>query len=147
MIQTTSTSERSVGNLLKDLTDETRMLLRQEVELAKAEMSEKAARLGRGAMYVAIGGAVLYAGVLALIAAACIGLAVALNMGLDGEVAVWLGPLLVGVVVAIVGYAFVHSAISTFREESLTPRITLETLRENKEWLKDQITTSDTHTR
>ena len=59
----------------------------------------------------------------------------------------WLGPLLVGVVVAIVGYAFVHSAISTFREESLTPRITLETLRENKEWLKDQITTSDTHTR
>lgn len=134
----------TIGRLFKDLAIDSRTLIQQEIELAKTEMAEKAAMFARNAAYLAVGGLVLYAGLLALIAAACIGLAVALDISLETSTAIWLGPLLVGVVVALVGYAFVQKAISTFSSESFTPRKTLDSIRENTEWLKDQVTTSET---
>jgi xanthine/uracil permease len=99
--------------------------------------------VGRNVAYLAIGGLVLYAGLLALIAAACIGAAVLLGNVMDSEIASWLGPLIVGAIVAIVGYVFVQKAISTFKHESLMPRKTMESLRENTEWVKDQIKTTE----
>ena len=132
-----------IGRLIKDLATESRTLIQQEIDLAKAEMSEKAAVYARNAAYLAIGAMVLYAGLLALIAAGCIGLIVALDISLDTSTAIWLGPLVVGAVVALVGYAFVQKAIRTFKAETLMPRKTIAALRENTEWLKEQVTTSD----
>jgi hypothetical protein len=136
-------NEPSVGMLLKELTDETRTLLRQEVELGKAEISEKVSTVGRNVAYLAVGGMVAYAGLLALIAAACIGAAILLGNVMDPEIASWLGPLIVGVIVAIIGYVFVQKALSTFKNETLMPRKTMESLRENTEWFKDQIKTTE----
>jgi len=142
MIQNSDTDDPSIGTLLKDLTDRSRTLLRQEVELAKAEMGEKVSTIGRNIGYLAIGGAVLYAGVLALIATACIGVAVAFAQAVDGKTAAWLGPLLVGVLVCIAGYALVRRAIATLKKERIVPQKTIESLRENTEWFKDQMTAS-----
>src|SRR5688572_25317138 len=114
-------SEPSIGTLLKELTDESRTLLRQEVELAKVEMSEKAAVMGRNGAYMGAGAFVAYAGLLAIIAAACIGTYVLLRNAMDSEIAAWLAPLIVGVIVAAVGYIFVQKAINTFKRESLMP--------------------------
>lgn len=143
MIQQSPPREPSLGTLLRDLTDESRTLLRQEIELAKAELSEKVSMIGRNVAYIAIGGFVAYVGVWALAAAACVGLWAILNNFMDNEIAAWLGPLLVGVVIALVGYALIQKAIATLKRESLMPRKTIESLRENKEWLKEQITTSE----
>jgi len=128
--------ERSIGQLLKELRDETTTLLRQEVDLAKTEMSEKASRTGRNLGSLALGGSVAFLGALALLAAVIYGLTSLLNQLMSVGVAIWLAPLIVGLVLAAIGYSLVQKALATLRQESLTPRRTTQTLQENKEWLK-----------
>jgi hypothetical protein len=127
--------EPSFARLLKDLTSDSRTLLQKEIELAKAEMSEKASRIGRNLGYLAVGGLVAFAAFLTLLGAASYGLMEALDERIPSSVAIWLAPLIVGAVVAIVGGALVASALSTLRNEGLAPRKTLDSLQENKQWL------------
>ena len=127
--------EPSFARLLKDLTSDSRTLLQKEIELAKAEMSEKASRIGRNLGYLAIGGLVAFAAFLTLLGAASYGLMEALDERIPSSVAIWLAPLIVGAVVAIIGGALVASALSTLRNEGLAPRKTLDSLQENKQWL------------
>lgn len=131
--------ERSLGQILKDLSNETSTLLRQEVELAKTEMSEKASRMGTNLGSLAVGGAVLFLGSLALLTAVISGLTSLLDQFMDLNVAVWLAPLLVGIALAVIGYGLVKKALDTLKRESLTPRKTTESLQENKEWLKSKV--------
>ena len=131
--------ERSLGQILKDLSNETSTLLRQEVELAKTEMSEKASRVGTNLGSLAVGGAVTFLGALALLAAVISGLTSLLDQLMDLNVAVWLAPLLVGIALAVIGYGLVKKALDTLKRESLTPRKTTESLQENKEWLKSKV--------
>jgi hypothetical protein len=128
--------ERSIGQLLKELRDETTTLLRQEVDLAKTEISEKASRIGSNLGSLALGGSVAFLGALALLAAVVYGLTSILNQFMSVGVAIWLAPLIVGAALAAIGYSLVQKALATLRQESLTPRKTTETLQENKEWLK-----------
>jgi hypothetical protein len=138
MIQATTTREPTLGQLLKELSSETQDLLQQEIELAKAEFSEKTARVTRHAISLMVGGLVLYAGFLAIIAAASYGLMELLNERLSNETAIWLAPLIVGGVVALVGYGLVHQAIVTLKSESLAPRQTIQSIRENTQWFKNR---------
>lgn len=131
--------DRSIVQLLKELRDETTTLLRQEVDLAKTEMSEKASRVGRNVGSLAVGGAVLFLGALALLAAVVYGLTSLLDQFMSLGVAIWLAPLLVGLVLAGVGYSLTKKALATLRQESLAPQKTTQTLQENKEWLKSRI--------
>lgn len=128
--------ERSIGQLLKELRDETTTLLRQEVDLAKTEMGEKASRVGRNVGSLAVGGGVALLGALALLAAVVYGLTSILNQFMSVGVAIWLAPLIVGAVLAAIGYSLVQKALAALRQESLTPTRTTQTLQENKEWLK-----------
>jgi xanthine/uracil permease len=128
--------ERSIGQLLKELRDETTTLLRQEVDLAKTEISEKASRTGRNLGSLAVGGGVALLGALALLAAVIYGLTSILNQFMSVGVAIWLAPLIVGLVLAAIGYSLVQKALATLKQESLTPQKTTQTLQENKEWLK-----------
>lgn len=131
---------RSITGLLRELRDETTILLRQEVALAKTEISEKASRAGRNAAYLAVGGAVAYAGVLFLLLAATTAILVGLEaMGLDREITLWLAPLIVGGIVALVGYGLVQKGISTLKHESLVPEKTTGSIQENKQWLQDKM--------
>ena len=122
--------ERSIGELFAELSQKTTTLVRQEIQLAKVEMSQKASRVGKNVGFLLIGGVVAYTGLLAVVGAGII---------LLGEViAYWLSAAIIGVVIAAVGAALVVKGANTLRQEEPTPRETVETLQEDKEWLKDQ---------
>ena len=123
--------ERSLGELFADLASETSALVRQEDELAKTELSEKAARVGRDVAVLAVGGAVVNAGFLAILAALIIGLG---QLGLPW----WLAALLVGVIVAAVGGFMIRQGLTALKREDLAPRQTIATLKEDAEWVKEQ---------
>jgi hypothetical protein len=131
--------ERSIGQLLKELTSETSTLLKQEVDLAKTEMSEKASRVGANLGEVAVGGAVAFLGAIALLLAVIYGLGAILNNFVSSETASWLAPLIVGGILAAVGYSLIKKALETLKRESLAPEKTTQSLQENKEWLKQKI--------
>ncbi len=122
--------DRSLGELFAELAQETSTLVRQEVTLAKTEISQKASRAGRHVGVLAAGGAVAYAGLLAILA----GVIILLNYVMP----LWLSALLVGLVVAVVGYLLVRRALDALKREDFTPQQTMESLKEDKQWAKDQ---------
>lgn len=124
-------SARSIGSLFSDLARETSLLLRQEVALAKAEVVGQVSRLGSGAGLLVAGGLIAYAGLLALIAAAIIGIAQALPW--------WLAALIMGAFVVVVGGVLALVGRSRMRAANLVPRRTLRTLRDDTEWAKEQV--------
>ena len=131
--------DRSIGQLLKELTQESSTLLKQEVNLAKTEMSEKASRLGANLGEVAVGGSVAFLGAIALLLAVVYGLTSLLNKFMSLGVAAWLAPLIVGVVLAAIGYSLVKKALATLKQEGIAPTKTTQSLQENKEWLKQKM--------
>ena len=138
---TTASDHRSISDLVKDLRDESSRLVRQEVALAKTELSEKAAKLGRNAGYMGVGSALAHAALILLL----FGLAAALyhlfvEMDMSNMVAGWLAPLIVAGVTLAIGYAMIQKAISTFKRESLVPEKTVDSLKENQQWLSRKAT-------
>jgi xanthine/uracil permease len=129
--------ERSLGELFKKLRDETATLFRQEVQLVKTETAEKARAYGRDSAMLAVGGALAFAGLIVLLMGLGYGVSALLAFaGMSTVNAVWLGPLIVGVVVAIIGYAIIRKGINALKRESPVPERTIRSLQENQEWVK-----------
>ena len=125
--------ERSLGDLFSDLSRETTTLVRQEVQFAKAELTQSATEAARGIGMLVAGGAVAYAGLLFVLLAIVFGL---IEAGWDP----WLSALVVGVVVVAIGAILVLRARESLKPANLAPRRTIETLKEDQEWVKEQIT-------
>jgi hypothetical protein len=123
--------ERSLGDLFSDLASETGTLVRQEVALAQTELTKKATDVGKNVGYLVVGGAVGYAAALALIAAVIIGLA--------NFIPAWAAALMVSAVVGIAAYMMISSALAALKKTDLTPHETVETLKEDAQWLKNQV--------
>ena len=124
-------AERSLGELFGDLTREMTNLVRQEIALATTEMGQKASTVGKNVAYLAVGGLVAYAGLLAVVAA--------IVLALGNFIPIWLSALVVGLVIAGIGYVLVQQGISALKRADLAPRQTLETLKEDAEWAKHQM--------
>ena len=122
--------DRTLGELFSELAQETSTLVRQEVNLAKTEMSQKASRVGKDVGFLAAGGVVAYAGLLAILAGVIVLLGQVIPM--------WLSALLVGLVVAAVGYFLIKKGLDALKREDVAPRQTMETLKEDGQWIKDQ---------
>ena len=118
----------SFGELLGELANNSAALVRDEIELAKQEMSEKVTRLRSGAVTVAIGGLLALIALLTLTAAAVAGLAHIMDTALAA--------LIVGGVIALVGGGVAMAGLKRLKQTSLKPQQTMETLEEDKEWLK-----------
>lgn len=130
---------RGLGDLIKELRDETTMLLRQEVALAKTEMSEKASRTGRNVGYLAAGALVAFLGLVFLVQAVSHAVEVGLQAaGVGAAVAYWAAPLIVGFVIALIGYGLVQKAINVLKHESAVPEKTVHSLKEDKQWLQEK---------
>ena len=125
--------ERSLGDLFSDLSRETTTLVRQEVQLAKAELTQSATEVARGIGMLLAGGAVAYAGLLFLLLAIVFGL---IQAGWDA----WVSALVVGLAVVAIGAILVLRARESLKPANLAPRRTVETLKEDQEWAKEQIT-------
>ncbi len=122
-------SDESLGELISHLANQSASLIRDEVELAKQELREKAKTLRSTVAVIAFGAVV---GLIAVLA-----LCTALIAGLSEYMAVWLAALIVGDVLAVIAGITVVTGISTLKHADLKPEQTIETLEENKEWLKE----------
>ena len=126
-----TTDDRSTGELLKELSEQTSTLVRQELELAKAEMSEKGKQAGLGAGM--FGGAGLF-GLLAMIA-----LTACLVLALDRVMVDWLAALVVTAGYAAIAGVLALQGRNKVREASPpVPEQTRDTLKEDVEWAKTQ---------
>jgi uncharacterized membrane protein len=123
--------ERSLGDLFSELAGETSTLVRQEVALAQVELTQKATMVGKNVGFLVVGGAVGYAALLAVLAAVII--------GLSHFIPAWVSALLVGVVVGVVAYLLISKALAALKNADLTPRQTVDTLKEDAQWLKNQV--------
>ena len=131
MNENRSLENRPLGDLFGDLASEMSNLVRQEVALAKVEVAQKAKYVGRNVGYLVVGGAVAYVALLAIVAAIIMLLAKVLPD--------WGATLLVGVVVAIIGWVLISKALAALQGADLTPHETVETLKEDATWMKQQI--------
>jgi len=122
--------EPSLGELFADLTREMTTLVRQELQLATTEISQKASTIGKNMAFLAVGGAIAYAGLLAVIAA--------IIMILGSFIPWWLAALVVGLGVAGLGYILVQKGIAALKTIDMTPRRTITTLKEDVTWAKQQ---------
>ena len=123
--------DRPISGLFADLARETTNLARTEIELAKAELSEKAGQAAGGVAFLAVGGFIAYAGLLVLLAAAVLGLAL--------YVQPWLAALIVGGVVLAIGAVLLLMGKNRLSANNLQPKRTMETLRDDKRWARSQL--------
>lgn len=129
-------ADEGLIQLLKDLREETTLLIRQEVQLAKTEIGEKVAIIARNCAYLAVGGLLAYLGLIVLALAAAAGLFAGLRaMNVSELTSVWLAPLAIGLLVAIIGGILVFKAIHTITKQP-APKKTVESVKENARWLK-----------
>lgn len=129
---TDSREDRPLGELFTDLVQDTGTLVRQEVQLAKAELTQSAAQAGKAVGFIAAGGLVAYAGLLAIIAA------VILLLWHNG-MADWTAALLVGVVVVVIGVVLLMRGRTMLQSESLAPQRTVQSLKADTAMVKEQV--------
>jgi uncharacterized membrane protein YqjE len=123
--------QQSLGELFSRLTTQLGTLIRQEVELARVEVSSSVTRTARNASLIGVGGAVGYAAFLALVGAA---IALLDSIGL----ATWVAALIVAIVLGVVAFALVQRGRSQLTAASLAPRRTIESLKEDAELAKER---------
>src|SRR6266436_960223 len=112
----------SIFDLVKDLREEVKTFLREEVHLAKAELSEKISRLGKGSVNIAIGGFVTYAGLIVFLGAIGMLIAFAIQRaGLDPFLSAFIGLGAIGLVVIAVGAIMLLTGLKAMKKESLAP--------------------------
>ena len=122
--------DRSIGELFSQLTHDLGVLVRQEAELAKTEMTAKVSRLSGHATSLATGGIVAFVGAQALIAALILGLAA---IGISP----WLSALIVGALLTIAGFMMIQTGRARLKEVNLKPKRTIETLKDDVQWAKE----------
>ena len=121
---------RSLGDLFAELSRETGQLVRKEFELATTELTTQAKRAGAHVAVAAVGGALVHAGLLVLLAAIVIGLSKVIEP--------WISALIVGALTMGFGYLLVNRGRTGLRETRLVPTQTIETLKEDARWTTRQ---------
>ena len=129
--------DRSLGDLLKQLSQETTQLVHQELELAKAELQEKGKQAGAGAG--------MFGGAGALGLAALGALTAFFILALDLIMPAWLAALIVAVVYGIIAFVLVKQGQAKLKQATPpVPEQTIETVKEDVEWAKTQMRSEKT---
>ena len=124
--------ERSLGELLRQLSEQTTRLVHQELELAKAEISQKGKQAGQGAG--------MFGGAGALGLAALGALTACLILALNAVMPAWLAALIVAVVYGIIAFVLVKQGQAKMKAAvPPVPEQTIETVKEDVEWAKTQM--------
>lgn len=131
---------RGFGELLRDLAHGSTELLRGEVKLARMELAAVTANVGRGTVQIALGGVMLLLGGLAFLA----GLVLLVGDQWLPRDSYWLAALVVMVVTGAIAAVFARRGMAQLSPARLAPDQTVQTLKEDKEWLKQQLTSGAT---
>jgi hypothetical protein len=120
----------TIFGLVKELAQEVKSFIKEEAQLAKLELKDKAAKASRNSVGLAIGGVVAYAGLIVVF----LGLGGLLGfglqkLGLQPLLAAALGVLVFGLLAAAIGTLLVLKGIKAFSRESMAPQRTLKTLQ------------------
>jgi uncharacterized membrane protein YqjE len=126
---------RSFGELLRDLIHGSTGLLRSEIRLARIELTAIASTTARGTASVALGAVLVLLGTLSL----AVGIVLLAGDQWLPRDRYWLAALAVVVVTAALVGVFAKQGLAQLSPKQLMPDQTLDTLREDKEWLKQQL--------
>ena len=120
------------GDLIRDLADDTRTLVRQEVELVRLEVAHSAKRITTDGAWIGAGALVATVGLI------CLALAAALGIGalLDSY---WLGTLITALAFLGVGGLFTWFGVRDLKAGGLMPSSPLESFEENREWARQEL--------
>lgn len=122
-------AETSIGELIGNISDDLSQLFRQEVELAKVELKQEAAKAGKAAGMLGGAGFAGYLAIVLLSFAAVFGLANVMDAG-------W-AALIIAVVWLVIGGALYLTGTKQLKTVDPTPRRTVDTLKEDAKWLKN----------
>lgn len=122
--------DRSLGELFSDLSQQTAALVRQEMRLAKAELSENLSDVGRHAAMIAAAAVFGLAALMALTAGIVLLL---IELG----VVPWLAAASTAAVMGLTAFLLAQSGIAALRKKSITPVETMHSLKETTQWLKN----------
>jgi hypothetical protein len=124
--------EQPMGELFKQLSDDLSTLVRQELKLARAEMTEKGKKAGIG---IGMFGGAGIVGLLAL-GALTTCLIAALSTGME----VWIAALIVTVIYgAVAGVLALNARDRVTEATPPVPEQTIETVKEDAQWAKTQL--------
>jgi len=126
------TRMRSVPQLLSDLAGQVSALFRKEVQLARAEVSEKISEAGGSIGFLAAGGIMASAALTVLMFALVAGL-------VEAGLRAWLAGLIVGLVAALAGYALARTGLARLKADNLTPRRAVDQLSRDAAVAKETV--------
>lgn len=133
-------NDANIADLLRQLRDDTTGLVREEILLAKTEMTEKLSVAGRNAAYLAAGALIGTAALLLLLMSLSYLMAqILIQQGTEPGLAGFLGFLIVAVVVGVISAILVSKAMKTFGHQSMKPDRTVRSLREDKRWAQSKM--------
>jgi len=125
--------ERSIGELFGQLSQDMTLLVRQEVQLARTEMTDKISRVAANLVSIGAGGFVAYMGGLALMAA----LILAIRDLASDQLRSLAGTE--GATYPIIGYVMLQRGLKELKSAELAPRRTVENIREDVQSIKDDV--------
>ena len=125
-------SEPSLASLVSGIVNDAQALIKQEVALARRELADELTKAKQATLSLGVGAAVAALGGLLL------ALMVVYILHEEVQMKLWLSYLIVGGVLAIAGATLFLFACAKASEINLVPKQTVETLRENVQWIKNQ---------
>jgi uncharacterized membrane protein YqjE len=128
-----------LGALLRDLAEGSSSLIRQEIRLARLEITELIGALATGAALVVAGSVTALLGALALLTGLIL---LAADQWLRDRY--WLAALIVFVISGALALVFKSRGMALFSPKQLAPQQTVATLKEDRAWLKQQLTSGAT---
>ena len=124
--------DRSLKELLSDLTNSVTTLVRKEIQLARAETSEKITQSMIAVGSIAAGGILALSALIVLLQALVIAIA---ELGVPPALAA----LIVGLVVAVIAYVLIHKGTNDLKATNLAPARTMDSLRRDAQVVKEQV--------
>lgn len=131
---------RGFGTLLRDLVEGSTTLVRDEVKLAKIELGDAAMGIGTGTALVATGATLGMLGMLAVLT----GVVLLIGDQWLPKDLYWVAALLVLAITGGLAALFAKRGLALISPSQLAPKETVTTLQEDKEWLKQQLTSDAT---
>ncbi len=135
-----SDSRRGIGTLLRDLVEGSVSLVHDELKLAKTEATLAVTGIGTGSAFVALGAVLVLLGALALVTGVVL---VVGDQWLPAD-RYWVAALILLVITGALAAFFARRGMHELSPAALMPNETLTTITEDKEWLKQRLTSGET---
>jgi hypothetical protein len=126
------TEERPLKELISGLGKDMGLLVRQEIELAKAELREKTSHVAKGSISIGAGAFLLYAGILSIVASLVLLLIIA-------GISAWMAAGLIGLVLVIIGFVTIQGGRQKMTSGQPTLRRTKDNAKLTVQRLKEQL--------